>query len=81
MGKRDKKHVVAAEGNNSSGASTSTGANPSHHHQRSWSILKIMKYQQWSHNVKKRLTHKMSSGGKNHEGMCTLDCSNNLLHI
>ncbi|KAI9080632.1 hypothetical protein K1719_037389 [Acacia pycnantha] len=66
---------MAAEGN-SSGASTS--ANPSHHHQRSWSILNIMKYQHWSHNVKKRLTHKMSGGGKNHEVDVPVETDNNI---
>ncbi|XP_054820833.1 uncharacterized protein LOC129319794 isoform X2 [Prosopis cineraria] len=59
MGKRnrDKKHDMAVE-NNGTGASTS-------HHGRSWNILNIMKYHHWPHNVKKRLTHKKNSGGKN----------------
>ncbi|XP_028804942.1 protein TRM32-like [Neltuma alba] len=60
---RDKRPDVAEE-NNSSGASTSASASTSHHG-RTWSILNIMKYHHWPHNVKKRLTHKKNAAGKN----------------
>ncbi|XP_028794816.1 uncharacterized protein LOC114750382 [Neltuma alba] len=68
MGKRvrDKRPDVAEE-NNSSGASTSASASTSHHG-RTWSILNIMKYHHWPHNVKKRLTHKKNAAGKNPDG-------------